>query len=75
MEDIDKSLTELILETRPFKILSDSVKYNGQWMVGTNIRAGTGVLTWPDGSTYEGWLKDNKANGKGRLIHADGSIY
>ena len=24
---------------------------------------------------YEGWWKDNKANGKGRLIHADGDIY
>jgi hypothetical protein len=24
---------------------------------------------------YEGWWKDNKANGKGRLIHADGDVY
>lgn len=24
---------------------------------------------------YEGWWIDNKANGKGRLIHADGDIY
>ena len=24
---------------------------------------------------YEGWWKDSKANGKGRLIHADGDVY
>ena len=24
---------------------------------------------------YEGYWKDNKANGKGRLIHADGDVY
>jgi len=24
---------------------------------------------------YEGWWMDNKANGKGRLIHADGDVY
>ena len=24
---------------------------------------------------YEGWWKDNKANGAGRLIHADGDVY
>ena len=30
---------------------------------------------WPDGSMYEGWWQDNKANGRGRLIHADGDVY
>jgi len=30
---------------------------------------------WPDGSMYEGYWMDNKANGKGRLIHADGDVY
>ncbi len=30
---------------------------------------------WPDGSMYEGWLQDSKANGFGRLIHADGDVY
>ena len=24
---------------------------------------------------YEGFWQDNKANGKGRLIHADGDVY
>jgi hypothetical protein len=30
-----------------------------------------GVLIWPDGSIYEGWWKNNRANGLGRLIHAE----
>lgn len=28
-----------------------------------------------DGSTYEGMWNNDKANGKGRLIHADGDVY
>ena len=24
---------------------------------------------------YEGWWMDNKANGKGRIIHVDGDVY
>ena len=28
-----------------------------------------------DGSIYEGYWKNDKANGRGRLIHADGDIY
>jgi hypothetical protein len=30
---------------------------------------------WVDGSTYEGYWKRDKANGRGRLIHADGDVY
>ncbi len=30
---------------------------------------------WPDGSKYEGIWRGDKANGKGRLIHADGDVY
>ena len=44
-------------------------------MIGTKTRAGKGKMIWPDGSMYEGWWKENKANGEGRLIHADGSVY
>ena len=28
-----------------------------------------------DGSIYEGWWKDDNANGYGRLIRASGDIY
>lgn len=30
---------------------------------------------WTDGSIYEGWFKQDKAHGMGRLIHADGYTY
>jgi hypothetical protein len=30
---------------------------------------------WKDGSQYEGYWKNDMANGKGRLIHADGDVY
>jgi len=30
---------------------------------------------WADGSRYEGYWKGDKANGRGRLIHADGDVY
>jgi len=34
-----------------------------------------GIQIWPNGSVYEGHFKNNLANGKGRLIHADQDIY
>lgn len=30
---------------------------------------------WPDSSRYEGNWRNDKANGKGKLIHADGDVY
>jgi len=30
---------------------------------------------WKDGSKYEGYWKNDMANGKGRLIHSDGDVY
>lgn len=63
------------LEYRPCQILENNAKYEGQWIVGTDIREGQGLQTWLDGSMYEGWWKSNKANGRGRLIHADGDVY
>ena len=33
------------------------------------------ILRWQDGSIYEGYWKDNMANGYGRLIHSDGDVY
>jgi len=55
--------------------LENHARYDGDWILGRDIRQGKGRQIWPDGSMYEGWWKDNKANGKGRLIHADGDVY
>ena len=56
-------------------ILANGATYVGQWLEGTETRAGKGAQRWLDGSIYEGYWWDNKANGKGRLIHADGDVY
>ena len=39
------------------------------------LRHGTGKQVWKDGSIYEGYWKDNMANGFGRLLHSDGDVY
>ena len=55
--------------------LENGAKYEGEWLVGTESRDGRGVQIWFDGSRYDGYWVENKANGKGRLIHADGDVY
>jgi len=32
-------------------------------------------MSWSDGSKFEGYFKRNKANGRGRLVNANGEIY
>jgi len=36
---------------------------------------GKGILIYPDGSIYEGYWKDGKANGLGRILHKNGDVY
>lgn len=62
-------------------ILRQAVEYEnkavfyGEWDVEQNLRHGRGIQTWVDGSRYEGYWKNDKANIRGKLIHADGDIY
>ena len=63
------------LENKPETLLENNAKYIGQWIKNSKTRQGKATQVWPDGSMYEGWFKDNEANGKGRLIHANGDIY
>ena len=55
--------------------MQDGAQYEGEWDVDRNLRHGKGCQVWSDGSIYEGYWKHDKANGRGRLIHADGDVY
>ena len=55
--------------------LENGARYQGSWNIDTNLREGEGTQIWQDGSIYEGMWSSDKANGKGRLIHADGDVY
>lgn len=49
--------------------------YYGERSLSTNQRHGRGIQIWVDGSKFEGYWKNDKANIKGKLTHADGDIY
>lgn len=54
--------------------LDNGAIYHGQWTK-EGLREGKGIQLWKDGSKYEGYWKNDQANGYGRLIHADGDCY
>ena len=62
-------------ELRSPVLLDNGATYHGQWNIGNSERDGIGIQVWADGSKYEGCWRNDKANGKGRLIHADGDVY
>ena len=49
--------------------------YYGEWEKNGNKRHGRGIQVWTDGSRYEGYWKEDKANERGKLTHSDGDIY
>lgn len=53
------------------------ILYEGEWVkeLLLKVRMGRGVQLWPDGSRYEGFWREGKACGPGRLIHANGDCY
>ena len=55
-------------------LLENGSVYTGDWN-DKNERHGTGMQKWNDGAMYEGYWRNDKANGKGRLIHANGDVY
>ena len=63
------------LEFRGMQTLENYARYEGQWIKGTDIRQGKGKQIWPDGSIFEGWFKDSKADGYGRMIHNNYYVY
>jgi hypothetical protein len=42
--------------------------YDGEVRKGTKIREGRGKLVKKDGAIYEGWFRNNKFHGKGRVV-------
>lgn len=49
--------------------------YYGERSIDKNLRHGRGIQVWIDGSRYEGYWKEDKANIQGKLTHADGDTY
>ena len=46
--------------------------YEGEWNESTNSIDGKGTYVWVSGALYEGYFKNDKFYGKGRLIYVDG---
>lgn len=63
------------LEVRPVTKCEDESHYLGQWNPDNNTREGRGIAVTKDGSIYEGFWRDDKYNGAGRLIYANGDLY
>lgn len=53
----------------------DGSIYYGEWLKKSNNRHGRGIQLWEDGTKYEGYFQNNRANLKGKLTHSDGDIY
>ena len=71
-DKIDTDRKDLV-NRGPYELDNKAV-YHGEW-TREGLREGKGVQIWKDGSKYEGYWKDDQANGVGRLIHTDGDCY
>ena len=45
------------------------------WLINMNIKQGRGIQSWSDGSTYEGYWINDKANIRGKITHSHGEVY
>ena len=54
---------------------NDGSVYKGKINSITNFREGYGIQNWKDGTKYEGSWDNDKANGKGKITHANGDTY
>ena len=66
-------------ETKTEEITYEGNKYKGEVKAGTLTPHGKGKLSWTSGiwagSTYEGYFKDGKQDGRGLVIWANGNYY
>ena len=68
-EQTDDSL----IKRGPYRLDNGAI-YEGYWSA-EGARHGPGKQMWLDGSKYDGMWANDRANGRGRLIHSDGSMY
>ena len=57
----------------PYEFPNKRQIYYGEWK--DNERCGRGVQQWLDGSRYEGYFINGKANIRGKLFHSNGDTY
>jgi hypothetical protein len=74
-EEIIKYIEEHKHSLKNFSIIYDDGSiyygyYNDKWE-----REGYGILIYPNGSKYQGFFKNNKLNGRGRLVSSQGGYY
>ena len=60
---------------RPIYQLENGALYQGEWICGSEIKQGMGVMISKDGSRYEGFFKNDSAHGFGRLVSENGDVY
>ena len=62
------------LITRGPLMMDNGAIYVGQWS-DSELREGLGSQYWENGSFFTGYWHNDMAHGKGRLVHAEGSMY
>ena len=59
---------------RPLITLDNGEQYEGEWDE-LGRKDGKGIQTFLDGSYFEGYWKEDKRIGQGRLIYDNGEVY
>lgn len=77
LEPFDWNVQEVELNInrvlKPMQKDEEDGLYEGEW-IGQN-KDGRGVYKWANGSRYDGFWKNNKNHGFGRLVSVNGDIY
>jgi len=56
-------------------ILPDGTYYDGEWIIGTDIREGKARIIYKSGILYDGWVKQNESSIRGRELSESGQYY
>ena len=69
---LDDGISTILLNNVEYPNKSE---YLGEWNIKTGKRHGRGIQKWLDGSKYEGYFVNDKANIQGKLTHSNKDIY